>query len=62
VSKKESEDGFSLFWGLENGGGAPMGILEEPATGAWEGSTVPEIGGTRRYREEEPSEMSMMAN
>jgi hypothetical protein len=61
VSKKESEDGFSLFQGLRNGGGAPMGILEEPTTGAWEGSTVLEIGGTGRYREEEPDELSMMA-
>jgi hypothetical protein len=38
-----------------------MGGLEEPATGAWGGSKVLEFGGTGRYREEEPDELSMMA-
>jgi hypothetical protein len=61
VSNKKSEDGFSLFRGLQNGGGTPMGVLEEPTAGAWEGSIVLEIEGTGRYREEEPDELSMMA-
>jgi hypothetical protein len=57
----ESEDGFALFRALRTGGGAPMGGLEEPATGAWGGSRVLEFGGMARYREEEPDELSIIA-
>jgi hypothetical protein len=57
----ELEDGFTLFQALRAGGGAPMGGLEEPSTGAWGGSKVMEFRGTGRYREEEPDELSMMA-
>ena len=57
----ESKDGFTLFRALRTGGGTPMVGLEEPATSAWGGSKVMEFGGTGRYREEEPGELSMMA-
>jgi hypothetical protein len=38
-----------------------MGSLEELAIGVWGGSKVMEFGGTGRYHEEEPDELSMMA-
>ena len=38
-----------------------MGFLEEPTTSVWEDSTVLEIGGTRRCREEEHDGLEMMA-
>jgi hypothetical protein len=44
----ESVDAYSLFRALRTGGGAPMGGLEEPTTGAREGSMVLEFGGMAR--------------
>jgi len=56
----ESKDRFALFRALRTGGGAPMGDLEEPTTGAWGGLRVLEFNGMARYREEEPNELSII--
>ena len=56
----ESKDGFVLFRALRTEGGAPMGGLEELATGGWGGSRVLEFSGMARYHEEEPGELSII--
>jgi hypothetical protein len=44
----ELVDTYVLFRVVRIGGGAPMGGIEEPVTGAWEGSMILEFSGMER--------------
>jgi hypothetical protein len=47
-SGMESVDAEVLFQVVRIGGGAPMGGLEDPVTGAWEGLMIMEFSGMTR--------------